>query len=242
MTLAAWAVHAYTASGAVMAFLALAAGTAGHFRTAYGWLALQLFIDATDGYLARLARVDQRLPHILGAHLDDLVDYVAYVFVPAWLIYQGGLLPPGAAILIVAVMLVSSGLGFSRTDAKTADHYFTGFPSYWNILSLYLFLFGLPPAANATILLACAALVFVPVRYVYPSRTTALRGLTIALGAIWGTLMLGLLWQFAAPPSWMLAASCVFPAYYVALSLWLHWKRPRQPSTLAPQHPSTPAP
>jgi phosphatidylcholine synthase len=225
MTLAAWAVHAYTASGAVMAFLALAAGTAGHFRTAYAWLALQLFVDATDGYLARLARVDQRVPEILGAHLDDLVDYLTYVFVPAWLVYRGGLLPEAQAVFVVAAMLVSSGLGFSRTDAKTADHYFTGFPSYWNILSLYLFLFRLPPSANAVILLACAALVFVPIRYVYPSRTTTLRGTTVVLGAIWGALMLGLLWQFDTPPRWMLAASCVFPIYYVALSLWLHWQR-----------------
>lgn len=225
MTLAAWAVHAYTASGAVMAFLAMAAGAAGDFRTAYAWLALQLFVDATDGYLARLARVDLRVPRILGSHLDDLVDYLTYVFVPAWLVYRGGLLPEGWAIIVVAAVLVSSGFGFSRTDAKTADHYFTGFPSYWNILSLYLFYFGMPAAVNAAILVACAALVFVPIRYVYPSRTTTLRGLTVVLGATWGALMLALLWQFDAPPGWMLAASCVFPAYYVALSLWLNWRQ-----------------
>jgi phosphatidylcholine synthase len=212
MTLAAWAVHAYTASGAVMAFLAMAAGAAGDFRTAYAWLALQLVVDATDGYLARLARVELRVPRILGSHLDDLVDYLTYVFVPAWLVYRGGLLPEGWAIVVVAAVLVSSGFGFSRTDAKTADHYFTGFPSYWNILSLYLFYFGMPAAMNAAILVACAALVFFPIRYVYPSRTTTLRGLTVVLGATWGALMLALLWQFDAPPGWMLAASCVFPA------------------------------
>lgn len=228
MSLAAWAVHAYTASGAVMAFLAMAAGAAGEFRTAYAWLALQLFVDATDGYLARLAQVSRRVPHVLGSHLDDLVDYLTYVFVPAWLVYRGGLLPEDRAIVVVGAMLVSSGLGFSRADAKTADHYFTGFPSYWNIVSFYLFLFRWPPLVNAAILLACAALVFVPIRYIYPSRTTALRGLTVALGAMWGALMLGLLWQFDAPPRGMLAASCVFPAYYVALSLWLHWRWRRE--------------
>ena len=106
--------------------------------------------------------------------------------------------------------------GFASTDAKTNDYFFTGFPSYWNIVALYLFARGLPPAVNAVILLAFSALVFVRIGYVYPSRTPVLRGLTIA-GAVWDTADAGIILLLPTSPGCSIA-SLFFPVYYTVLS------------------------
>jgi phosphatidylcholine synthase len=118
-------------------------------------------------------------------------------------------------------MLLSSAYGFNREDAKTSDYFFTGFPSYWNIVVLYLFVMHLAPEVNAIVLLALAALVFVPIRYLYPTRTPTLRGLTIALGAAWGAMMIVMIWQLPVVSRVLLRGSLVFPVYYVILSLMI---------------------
>src|SRR5688500_11111954 len=128
-------------------------------------------VDATDGVLARAARVSVRLPWFDGAKLDDIADYLAYVFVPALFVWRALLVPDAWTIPVAAAMLLASAYGFNRDDAKTEDHFFTGFPSYWNIVVFYLLLAGLPSTVNAAILVALALLVFVPIKYIYPSRT-----------------------------------------------------------------------
>ena len=229
MPIAAALVHLYTASGAVLAFLAARAVVELRLRDAFAWLALQIIVDATDGALARAARVSVVLPQVDGTRMDDIVDYLTYVFVPAMMVVWAGLVPGGAGLAVAAAMLLSSAFGFSRTDAKTADHFFTGFPSYWNIVVLYLVAFGAGSLVSAGVLLLLAALVFVPVGYVYPSRTPILRAPTLLLGAVWGLLML---WTIAALPDvprTVLLASLVFPVYYVGLSLVLHRRRAPAP-------------
>lgn len=227
--IAAWAVHAYTASGAVLALLALLAVFDGDYRLAFAWLALQVFVDATDGWLARAVGVHARLPQFSGAHLDDIVDYLTYVFVPAVMVWHAPLVPEAWRLAVPAAMLLSSAYGFSRLDAKTSDHYFTGWPSYWNVLVFYLCLWQVSPAVGAAWLIACAALVFVPIRYVYPSRTPVLMPLTVALGATWGAAMLVALWRWDAVPAWARWYSLVFPTYYFGLSAWLERRRRRGP-------------
>lgn len=218
---AAWLVHLYTASSAVLAFLSARAVIEHRYRDAFWWLAAAVVVDATDGVLARRARVSARIPWFNGAKLDDIVDYLTYVFVPTLLVWRAVLVPDSWAVPVAGVMLLSSAYGFNRDDAKTSDHFFTGFPSYWNIVVFYLFIAGWPLAINAFILLALGALVFAPIRCVYPSRTVMWRGPTIALGALWGGVMLWMLWRMPAVPGWLVAASSFFPAYYVALSLYL---------------------
>ncbi len=117
----------------------------------------------------------------------------------------------------------ASGNGFGRTAAKVEvpDHFFTGFPSYWNIVAFYLFVLEWPPAANAAVLLMLAALVFVPMRFVYPSRTRAFSMLTHALGVTWAIIMFWMLWRLPVRDVRWLAVSFVFPVYYAALSIWL---------------------
>jgi phosphatidylcholine synthase len=223
--ISAWLVHLYTASGAVFAFLAARAIIENDYRSAFFWLWIQVAVDATDGLLARAADVSRRLPSFNGAKLDDIVDYLAYVFVPALFVWRALIVPDAWAIPVVSAMLLSSAYGFNRDNAKTADHFFTGFPSYWNVVVFYLLIAGLPAGVNAAILLALAVLVFVPVRYVYPSRTPVWPWPTNVLGVIWAALMLLLLWQYPAISRPVFFASLVFPVYYVGLSLALSARR-----------------
>jgi len=232
---AAWAVHAYTASGAICGFAAVLATLDHDYRAAFLWLAASTFIDGTDGMLARRADVKRWTPTFDGARLDDIVDYLTYVFVPMLLLYVAGTLPAAGGLLVAGVVLVSSGYGFASTDAKTDDYFFTGFPSYWNVVALYLLAAGLSPIVNAAILLGLSALVFVRIGYVYPSRTPVLRGLTVTLCVIWAAVMLVVVQRLPAGgsdgnpsshvPGLLLIGSLFFPVYYTVLSLALHRQR-----------------
>jgi len=222
---AAWAVHVYTALGAVLALVGIDLAAAGDARGAFAAMYLATVIDSTDGWLARLADVKRLTPRFDGARLDDIVDYLTFTFLPAYAILAFGLVPSAWTLPVVAAVLLSSAYGFAAADAKTPDHFFTGFPSYWNIVVFYLYAGHVPRGANIVVLLACAALVFVRIGYVYPSRTPVLRGLTIGLGVAWGLLILEALRRLPARSPGLLAVSLVFPAYYVVLSIVLHRRR-----------------
>jgi phosphatidylcholine synthase len=222
---AAWLVHIYTASGAFLAFVGAWGVVHGNDRVALGAMVAATIVDATDGMLARRARVKQVLPHIDGARIDDIVDYLTFVFLPLMLLEASGGLPRFFAFPVALVVLVSSMYGFVSPDAKTADHFFTGFPSYWNVVVLYLLAFQTPPRVNAIVLLVLSALVFVRIGYVYPSRTPVLRTFTLAFGAAWALAIAAIvvLWPFA--PRSLLIGSLAFPVYYLVLSLVLNSRR-----------------
>jgi phosphatidylcholine synthase len=223
--MSAWLVHFYTASGAVAALLATRAIYERDIRAVFLWLTAAAIIDATDGWLARLARVRERAPELDGARLDDIVDYLTFVFVPVLILLETGVLRPPTALPAAAAVLLASAYGFSRLDAKTDDYFFTGFPSYWNVVAFYLVALGTPPGVSAALLLFLAALVFVPIGYVYPSRTPALRTLTVALGAVWGLMVCLGVWQLPTPDRTLVVVSLFFPIYYTVLSLYLHSQR-----------------
>jgi phosphatidylcholine synthase len=228
----AWLAHLYTASGAATALAAVLALEAGDLRATFLWLVVATLIDATDGVLARALQVKERLPWFDGATLDNVVDYLTYVFVPALVVVKTGLVPPALALPVGAAMLIASGYGFSRADAKvaTTDHFFTGFPSYWNIVAVYLVDWRLSPAVNAAILALLVVLVFVPVRYVYPSRTVTWRTATVVLGTVWGVCLSMVIWRLPDDGgvwSWL---ALVFPVYYLVLSLKLSVDERRQPA------------
>ncbi|HEY9463796.1 MAG TPA: CDP-alcohol phosphatidyltransferase family protein [Vicinamibacterales bacterium] len=224
MVFAAWLVHLYTASGFVLAFLAARAFIEFDYRTGFFWLWVQVFVDATDGLLARRLRVRERIPWFDGAKLDDITDYVAYVFVPALFVWRGAVVPNAWVLPVVAAMLLSSAYGFNRTDAKTSDHFFTGFPSYWNVVTFYLLVARWPSEVNAAILAVFALLVFVPIRYVYPSRTPAWSLVTNVFGAIWAGMLLLMLWQYPAVSPLLFWGSLEYPVYYLLLSFALHFR------------------
>jgi phosphatidylcholine synthase len=222
-----WLVHFYTASGAVLAFAATLATFDGRMRAAFLLLIASTVVDATDGMLARRAGIPHTTPRFDGARLDDIVDYLTFVFVPMLILYRAGDLPAVWGFWVVSAVLLASGYGFGSLDAKTSDYFFTGFPSYWNIVALYLHAAALSPTFNAVLLLALVVMVFVRIGYVYPSRTPVLQGLTNVLGVVWGLMMVVIVWLLPSVPGWLLIASLFFPVYYTVLSFWLHANRPR---------------
>jgi len=218
-----WAVHAYTASGAVMGLLAIKLAAEHRFRGSFIMMAAATVVDSSDGALARWLEVKRRIPNFDGALLDNIVDYLTYVVAPAYLMLCAGLLPAGGWGLAVAGLLIlASAYGFCQTNAKTPDHYFLGFPSYWNLVAFYMYCFGMAPALNAAIVLVFAALVFVPIKYIYPSRTELLRRLTITLGLIWAVLVAYLLFTLRSPNHLVVWLSFTFIGYYLIMSIVLH--------------------
>lgn len=184
-------------------------------------MALAVLIDATDGTLARMVRVKELIPWFDGDRLEDIVDYLNYVLVPSLFLIRADLLPQNDALWLAVVPLVASAYGFCQKEAKTSDHFFLGFPSYWNIVVFYFYVMQTPRWMNAFLILILSALVFVPLKYLYPSRSPILRGLTISLGIIWGILALMMIYHLPQPPSFLVLTSLLFPVYYLILSFWL---------------------
>ena len=218
-------VHGYTAFGAVLAFIGLRAVVAHDYRSAFAAMFASTLVDATDGVLARAARVKDVLPNVDGARIDDIVDYITFVFLPLFLLDTAGGLPSRIAVVVIAVVLLSSAYGFAALDAKSADHFFTGFPSYWNIVVFYLMALRLPASVNADTLLLLSGLIFVRTGYVYPSRMPVLRTLTVALAAVWGAALFWIIWRWPAAPRSLVIGSLAFPVYYFVLSVVLHVRR-----------------
>ena len=221
---AAWAVHAFTTSGVVFGFLAIVAILESDRQAAFLWLGLALFIDGVDGTLARKVNVEAVTPWFDGRTLDNIVDFVTYVIVPALMVYWFGLVPAGWATPAAALILAVSCYTFSNLKLKTQDWYFCGFPALWNVVALYFHLLGTSAWVNLSVIALMAVLTFVPVKVVHPLRVTQLRPLTIFMTIVWGASTLRLVLvdvqpaMHEAPVSfWLCMASSV---YFIVLSLW----------------------
>jgi phosphatidylcholine synthase len=217
----AYGVHLFTATGAVWGFLTLLAIWEQNFKLAIIYIIIAMFVDGFDGMLARWFDVKTYAKGIDGALLDNIIDYLNYVVVAALLLVKvPNLLPAGFGMAGAVSILLTSGFQFTQVDAKTDDHFFKGFPSYWNILVLYMMLLGLNPWINLAALVVCNILVFVPVKYIYPSRTVRLRRLTLVLTYIYGVIGIWALLQYPDVPVWAMWASFIYVAYYLGLSVW----------------------
>ena len=218
-------VHLYTASGAVLALLMLVAASQGEVVKALWLMFISLLIDSTDGLLARRFRVSEALPFFDGALLDNIVDYMTYVFAPMVLLWSGGYLPEGnAGIVLASLPLLASSYQFCRVDAKTDDHFFLGFPSYFNVVAFYAIVFESSPGTLAAVLVLCSFLVFVPIRYVYPTRTVIFRRVSLTLTALWLVSYAAILWRMPDPAPSILFFSVLYLFYYFGLSLYLSAK------------------
>ena len=230
LRLRASAVHLYTASGAVLTLLILVAAYNGNAVLALWLMLATLVIDSTDGLLARRFRVKELIPSFDGGLLDNIVDYMTYVLAPILLLWTIGYLPDGAFGVVLATLpILASSYQFCRVDAKTGDdaetdHFFLGFPSYWNVAAFYAIVFDLGTGIVGAILLICSILVFVPIRYVYPSRTMAFRKITLALTSLWLVSYIVILVQMPNPSPVLLAFSLLYLVYYFGLSLHITGK------------------
>jgi phosphatidylcholine synthase len=223
---AAWAVHTFTASGAVLGFLALVAILQGDELAVFFWLGCALFVDGIDGTLARRAKVREVTPNVDGNTLDNVIDYFNYVAVPAMLIYWFGVVPPGWETVAAATVMGVSCYTFANANMKTHDYYFSGFPALWNILVLAVFILQTDPWTNLAAIAACCVLTFVPLKYVHPFRVPHLRQVNIPMTVVWAVASVWLVLAdptTAALPSdhavvyWAWIGSSL---YFVALSLW----------------------
>jgi phosphatidylcholine synthase len=214
----------------VLTLLILVAAYHGDSVTALWLMLATLIIDSTDGLLARRFRVKELLPSFDGSLLDNIVDYMTYVLAPILLLWSAGYLPDGTfGVVLAALPLLASSYQFCRVDAKTGDgaetdHFFLGFPSYWNIVAFYVIVFDLTPTTVGAMLLVCSVLAFVPVRYVYPSRTIAFRKLTLALTTLWLISYVIILIQMPDPDPILRTLSLLYLVYYFGLSFYISLK------------------
>ena len=234
----AYFVHLFTASGVVFAFLAAAEVCSARPRPqwVFLYLAIQVLIDAADGPLARLWHVKKRAPRIDGRTIDDIVDYLTYTFVPLLLVWRMEWVPAPAG-LWVAPAMVASLFGFANTAAKDeGGGFFLGFPSYWNIVAIYVGLLdaAVGPWPGALLIVALTVLTVLPVRFVYPNLAPHPWKIPTLIGAlVWLVLLVVILARYDAPPPWALWLSLAYPLYYVVLSAWLDARsratRPKPP-------------
>lgn len=216
----AWAVHLLTATGAIWALLATLAVMAGDAKAAWLWLGIALLVDGVDGPLARALRVKERVPAFDGAALDLIVDYLTYVFVPVLFLWRFGLVPEPLALPLCLLVLLSSLHLFAKTDMKSGDNFFVGFPAVWNGVVLFLWLLDLGPWANAAIVLALVALTFAPVKFVHPFRVVAFRPVTLAAAGAWAVATVVLVASHPDRPTWALALWLAATAWFGGLGLW----------------------
>lgn len=218
---AAWSVHAYTALGLPLAWLCARALAEQDASSFFLFATIACLVDATDGFLARRVKVKEVLPEFDGRRLDDIVDYLHFVALPMAALPALGLLPEAWSWFVI-VPLMASGYGFCQERAKTEES-FVGFPSYWNVLVLYLYVLDAPWRVTIASLAVLSALVFVPIHYLYPSRARFLRVWTVGLGAVWTLMVLAL--ALSPDAAWagpLALVSTFYPAYYVVASLVHH--------------------
>ena len=190
--IAAWAVHGFTASGAVLGFLAIISIFNNDLVGAFLWLGLALLIDGLDGSLARKIGVTDKTPNIDGSALDLVIDYLNYVIIPALMIYWFQFVPPGWEIYIPAGIVAVSLYTFANINMKTSDYYFSGWHAIWNILVLYFYILGTNLWINLIVIIILYILTFVPIKFVHPLRVKNLRNYTIFATVLWGASTLKL--------------------------------------------------
>jgi phosphatidylcholine synthase len=225
MRAAAFCVHVFTALGAGIALMALLEAVREHWAAMFGWLGVALVIDGLDGPMARRLDVARVQPNWSGEVLDLVVDFVTYVFVPAYAITASGLLLPLAAPILGIGIVVSGALYFADRRMKAADNHFRGFPALWNAAAFYLFLLRMPPALSSLAIAVLIVLTFAPFHTLHPFRVVRLRGLTLSLVAIWAVLAVVTLVNDFAVGATVTAALCAIAAYVVGSDAAIRFAR-----------------
>ena len=229
----AWSVHAFTASGIVLGFLALVSVLKNDAVAAFMWLGLALFVDGVDGTLARKARVGEYTPNFDGATLDNVIDFFTYVAVPALMVYWFNMvgLPFWFSVstwsLIAAATIMAVSLyTFANVGMKSFDYYFVGFPSIWNVVVLYFYLFNTGILTNAIVVFVLSILTFIPIKFVHPLRVIHWRSITVPMTVLWAALTLSLVISGRNPDysDWIYKAElglfALSSLYFIGISVW----------------------
>lgn len=219
-----WLIHIYTGLGIPIAALTLYNCIKGEIKTAFLFMFIAIFIDATDGFLARRFNISKILIKFDGRKLDDLVDFLNYVLVPIAMAYFLKILP-GSNLAFGLIPVIASAYGFSQVSSKTEDSFFLGFPSYWNLVVFYLYFLKLSALFNSIIFIVLSAAVFVPIKYIIPFKTKPFAKVTNIFCVLWSINLASIVGFLPNPPLWLVILSIIFPAYYISLSIYLHFSK-----------------
>lgn len=178
-------VHLLTASGAVFAMLAMLAAVELDWALMFLWLVVAFFVDGIDGPLARKYHVKVNSPNFDGVLLDLIIDYLTYVFVPAYALFKSGLLPGWTGWIAIIVITFTSALYFADTRMKTKDNSFSGFPGCWNMVALVMFALAPNFWVTLAIVVVLAAAMFMPLKFIHPVRTERWRSLSLPIAFAW---------------------------------------------------------
>ncbi|MCL4528188.1 MAG: phosphatidylcholine synthase [Chloroflexi bacterium] len=227
----AWSVHLFTATGVIWGFLSLRAIITHEWKLAIMYMTVALIVDGTDGIFARWFDVKTYANGLNGTLLDSIIDYLNTTVVPALFLVEANLLPKNLGVPCAVLILITSTYQFTQIDAKTDatnEYFFKGFPVFWDIVTVFMMVLRLDQWFNFGLLIVLNILIFVPIKYVYPTRTARLKKLTLTITYLYG--LLGLIGVLLYPnePKWIWWVILTYFIYYVSLSLWLY----NHPTTL----------
>jgi phosphatidylcholine synthase len=212
----AFSVHILTASGSFLAFLALVAAAEQRFVAMFWWLGLALLVDGIDGPIARRLNVKAVLPGWSGEMLDNVIDYVTYVLIPAFALYQSGMIGQPMSFVAAGLIVISSAIYYANMGMKTAENFFSGFPVVWNMLIFTLFAIDASEWTAMIVVLIAVICTFLPIYFLHPVRVVRMRRVNLAVFLAWCTLSaFALIWHFDSPP-WLVAA-IVLTSLYLSL-------------------------
>jgi len=199
----AFSVHILTASGSFLAFLGVVAAAEKHFVNMFWWLGLALFVDGIDGPIARKVRVKEVLPNWSGDTLDNIIDYVTYVLLPAFALYQSDMIGEPWSFVAAGAIVVSSAIYYADTGMKTEEYFFSGFPVVWNMVVFTLFVIGASEITASIVVFVSVVLTFLPINFLHPVRVKRLRSLNILVLVIWSALSIYALLLNFSTPNWV---------------------------------------
>ncbi|NTH31551.1 phosphatidylcholine synthase [Rhizobium rhizogenes] len=192
--------HILTASGSFLAFLGVVAAAEHRFVDMFWWLGLALLVDGIDGPIARKVRVKEVLPNWSGDTLDNIIDYVTYVLLPAFALYESGMIGEPWSFVAAGMIVVSSAIYYADTGMKTDEYFFSGFPVVWNMVVFTLFVIGANATTAMIVVGVSVVLTFLPINFLHPVRVKRLRPLNLGIFLFWSALgVYSLLMHFVMP-------------------------------------------
>lgn len=209
----AFSVHILTASGSFLAFLGVVAAAEHRFVDMFWWLGLALLVDGIDGPIARKVQVKEVLPNWSGDTLDNIIDYVTYVLLPAFALYQSGMIGEPWSFVAAGMIVVSSAIYYADMGMKTEEYFFSGFPVVWNMIVFTLFVIDASAMTAMIVVSVSVVLTFLPINFLHPVRVRRLRSLNLLVFLVWSALgMYALLMHFSTP-HWAQIAFAACGAY-----------------------------
>ena len=211
--LKALSVHLLTASGAVLSMFAMLAAVEEKWSLMFLWLVVALLVDGIDGPLARRWDTPRNWPTYDGVLMDLIVDYLTYVFIPAYALFKSGMLDGWTGWFAIIVICYGSGIYFADTRMKTKDKSFSGFPACWNMGVLVLFALDPNPTTILVVVSFLTVAMFLNLKFVHPTRTKRWREVTLPVSLAWVVFAAWAAWVDFAEGSvahWGLVASSLY--------------------------------